>query len=139
MNRPWVYICPFSLEPSSHFPPHPTPLGCHRTLASGSLRHKANSHCLFILHAVMHMFQCYSLNSPSRLNIQIPSTSNLRRTASSNSLAKKLVPDLKTGVCFACRLAAKIRQLCAATDWKLKSASAMGRKMISKRKQQRAD
>ena len=88
---------------------------------------------------VMYMFQCYSLNSPSHLNTQISSTSNLRRTASSNSLAKKLVLDLKTRVCFACRLAAKIRQLYAATDWKLMSASAMGRKMISERKQQRAD
>ena len=63
MNRPWVYICPFSLEPSSHFPPHPTPLGCHRTLALGSLHHTANSRCLLILHMVMHMFQRYSLKS----------------------------------------------------------------------------
>ena len=92
-----------------------------------------------ILHMVMYMFQCYSLNSPSHLNTQISSTSNWQRTASSNSLANKLVLDLKTRMCFACRLAAKIRQLYAATGWKLMFASAMGRKMISERKQQRAD
>ena len=25
-------LCPLLLEPSSHLPSHPTPLGCHRTL-----------------------------------------------------------------------------------------------------------
>ena len=32
MNQSQVYICPFRLEPLSHFSPHPTPLGCHRAL-----------------------------------------------------------------------------------------------------------
>ena len=29
-NQSWVYICPFSLDPPSHLPSHPTPLGCYR-------------------------------------------------------------------------------------------------------------
>ena len=29
---PQVYICPLPLEPPSHLPPCPTPLGCHRAL-----------------------------------------------------------------------------------------------------------
>jgi len=32
MNQPLVYIHPLPLEPLSHLPSHPTPLGCHRTL-----------------------------------------------------------------------------------------------------------
>ena len=31
MNQSQLDICPLSLEPSSHLPPYPTPLGCHRT------------------------------------------------------------------------------------------------------------
>ena len=113
---------------------------CMQSTGSQRVRHNERpNNKKSILHMVMHMFHRYSLNSPSCLNTQISSTSNLWRTAPSNSLAKKLVPDLKTRVCFACPLAAKIRQLYAATDWKLMSASAMGRKMISERKQQRAD
>ena len=30
VNQLLVYICPLPLEPPSHLPPHPTPLGCHR-------------------------------------------------------------------------------------------------------------
>ena len=30
--QPQVYICPFLLEPPSHLPPNPTPLGWHRAL-----------------------------------------------------------------------------------------------------------
>ena len=37
MNQPWVYIYPLSLETSSHVPPHPIPLGCHRALDLRSL------------------------------------------------------------------------------------------------------
>ena len=37
MNQPWVYIYPLSLETSSHIPPHPIPLGCHRALDLRSL------------------------------------------------------------------------------------------------------
>ena len=44
-------------------PPHPTPLGCHRSPAWGSLRLTSNSHQLSVLHTVTHMFHCYSLNS----------------------------------------------------------------------------
>ena len=32
MNQPQVYTCPAPLEPLSHLPSHPTPLGCHRAL-----------------------------------------------------------------------------------------------------------
>ena len=44
------YLRPLSLEPPSHFPPHPTPLGCHRALGLSSLCHLANSHWLSILY-----------------------------------------------------------------------------------------
>ena len=37
MNQPKVYLCPPILEPSSHLLPYPTPLGCHRAPALGSL------------------------------------------------------------------------------------------------------
>ena len=39
----------------------PTPLGCHRAPIY-LLCHTADSHGLSILHMVMYMFQCYSLN-----------------------------------------------------------------------------
>ena len=58
-----IYISPFPIEPSSHLPPHPTPLGCHRALALSSLHHTTNSHWLSILHMVMYMFPCYFLIS----------------------------------------------------------------------------
>ena len=32
VNQPLVYIYSLPLEPLSHTPPHPTPLGCHRVL-----------------------------------------------------------------------------------------------------------
>ena len=35
-----------ALEPSSHLPPQPTSLDCHKTLALSSLHHTANSHWL---------------------------------------------------------------------------------------------
>ena len=63
MNQPKVHLCPPILEPSSHLLPYPTPLGCHRAPALGSLHHTANSHWLSILHMVMCMFPCCSLNS----------------------------------------------------------------------------
>ena len=56
-----IYICPFPIEPSSHLPPHPTLLGCHRAPDLSSLHHTANFHLLSILHMVMYMFPCYSL------------------------------------------------------------------------------
>ena len=63
MNYPEVYICPLHLEPPSHLPPHPIPLGCHRALALGSMCHTANSNWLSILYTLMYMCQCYSLKS----------------------------------------------------------------------------
>ena len=44
MNQPQVYVCCLSLEPSCHFLPHPTPLGCHRAPTLSSLRHTENCH-----------------------------------------------------------------------------------------------
>ena len=32
ISQPQVYVCPLPLEPLSHLPTHPTPLGCHRAL-----------------------------------------------------------------------------------------------------------
>ena len=60
-------IRPFPFKPPSHLPLHPTPLGCHRALGLGSLHHTANSHQLSVLHMVMYMFQCHSLNSSQPL------------------------------------------------------------------------
>ena len=54
MNQSWVYVCPIPLEPPSHLPPHPTPLGCHRALGLSSLHHTANSHRLSILNVAMY-------------------------------------------------------------------------------------
>ena len=50
-------------HPHTHLPPHPTRWGCHRAPGLSSLHHAANSLWLFILHMVMCMFQCYSINS----------------------------------------------------------------------------
>ena len=44
-ERLTVYKCLLPLEPSSHFPPHSTPLGCLRALGLSSLSHIANAHC----------------------------------------------------------------------------------------------
>ena len=41
-----IDIYPFSLEPLSHLPPHPTPLDCHRAPDLSSLHHTANLHWL---------------------------------------------------------------------------------------------
>ena len=54
---------PLPLEPPSNLPPHPTPLGCHRAPALGSLHHTANFHWLSLLHLVMFMFQCICFNA----------------------------------------------------------------------------
>ena len=63
MNWPQVYMCPLPLEPPLNLPPHPTPLGCHRALDVGSLRHAANVHWLSVLQTVMYLFQCNSHKS----------------------------------------------------------------------------
>ena len=39
MNQPYACMCPLPLEPPSHLPPHPTPLGCYRVLGLKSLHH----------------------------------------------------------------------------------------------------
>ena len=41
-----IDIYPFSLEPLSHLPPHPTPLDCNRAPDLSSLHHIVNSHWL---------------------------------------------------------------------------------------------
>ena len=56
-----MYLLP--LEPPSHLPPHPTPLGCHRAPTLSSLLHTANSHWLSILYMVVCIFQCDFFNS----------------------------------------------------------------------------
>ena len=61
-----IHMSPHTLQPPSHFPSHSTPLGCHRASGLSSLGHSANPHWLSILHRVMYMFQCDSLN-PSHL------------------------------------------------------------------------
>ena len=48
---------PALLNPCSHLPPHPIPLGCPRAQALDSLHHTSNFHRLSVLHMVMHMFQ----------------------------------------------------------------------------------
>ena len=65
MNQPQVYICPPILNPTSHLPPHPVPLGCPRALALGALLHASNLHWSPILHMAIYMFQFYSLKSSS--------------------------------------------------------------------------
>ena len=58
-----IYIYPLSLELPFFLPPHLSYLGCYRALDMSSLHHTAISTGCVILHTVMYMFQCYSLNS----------------------------------------------------------------------------
>ena len=68
-------LCPLPLEPPSHLPPHPTPLGRPRAPGLSSLPHNANSHWLSTLHMVMYvsmlLFQviCPSLSFPHCIHI----------------------------------------------------------------------
>ena len=48
-------------EPSSHLPPHTSPLVCTRAPALSALLHASNLHWSSILHLVIHVFQCYTL------------------------------------------------------------------------------
>ena len=50
-------------EPPIHLLPYSIPLGCPRAPALCALLHASNLHWSFILHMVIYMFQCYSLNS----------------------------------------------------------------------------
>ena len=52
-----------SLEPPSHLPPHPIPLGCPSTPALSALFHAPNLDWWSISHMVIYMFQCYPLKS----------------------------------------------------------------------------
>ena len=61
-----IHMSPPSWNPS-HLPPHPIPLGCHRTPALGYLCHTANSHWPSILYMVIYRFQWYSLRSSHTL------------------------------------------------------------------------
>ena len=71
-------LCPLSLEPPSHLPPHPTPLGRPRAPGLSSLPHTANSHWLSTLHMVMYvsllLFQviCPSLSFPHCIHKSLP-------------------------------------------------------------------
>ena len=59
----YVFMCPPILNPPSHLPPHPIPLGCPRAPALDALLHASNLDWSPVLHMVMYMFQCYSLKS----------------------------------------------------------------------------
>ena len=63
-----IYMRPPPLKPFSHFPSCPSPLGCHRPLALGSVCRTPNSYWLSTLHMAMNMFQCYSLKSSHLLS-----------------------------------------------------------------------
>ena len=52
-----LYVCPLPLEPQSRIRPHPTPLGCQRALALGSLCHTAGFRWLSTLYMVICTFQ----------------------------------------------------------------------------------
>ena len=64
MNQPRVYMCPLLLNTR---PPHPIPLGCPSALALSDLFHASNLDRSSVSQMVIHMFQCYSLKSPSRI------------------------------------------------------------------------
>ena len=57
-----IHMSTPSWTPLPSPPPHPTPLGCHRALGWTPCV-IANSHLPSVLHMVMYMFPCYSLNS----------------------------------------------------------------------------
>ena len=67
MNQLRVYTRPLPREPLSHFPVHPTLLGCLRPQGSGSLHHTENPPWLSISYKIMHMFPSCSLSSSHSL------------------------------------------------------------------------
>ena len=80
MNQPQVYICPLPPKhPSSHLPPHPTLLACHRAPGWAPCCHTENSRSLSILRKVMYVFPRYSPN-----------------------LSHSPLPPLRPQVCFLC-------------------------------------
>ena len=46
-----------------HLSSHPIPLGCPRAPAMCALFHVSNWHWSSVLHMIIYMFQCYSVNS----------------------------------------------------------------------------
>ena len=60
MSQPWVYTCPFPLEPPSHLPPHPTPFSV--TEQQAELPASYSKFPLTVLHMAMHVFPRHSLN-----------------------------------------------------------------------------
>ena len=59
MNKSQIQICPLPPETPPDFPPHPTPLGCHRALGWAPCVGTAAFHQLSILHMVMYIYPCY--------------------------------------------------------------------------------
>ena len=55
----------YRCERPSNIPPHPIPLGCPGARALGALLHALNLHWSSILHMVVYLFQCCSLNHPT--------------------------------------------------------------------------
>ena len=51
------------LEPPSHLPPHPIPLGHPSAPALSTLSHALNLDWRSVSHRIIYMFQCYSLRS----------------------------------------------------------------------------
>ena len=51
------------LNPSSHLPPHPIPLGHPSAPALSILSHASNLDWWSVSHMIIYMFQCYSLKS----------------------------------------------------------------------------
>ena len=52
-------------EPPSQLPPHPIPLGHPSAPALSTLSHASNLDWWSVSHMTIHMFQCYSLKSPT--------------------------------------------------------------------------
>ena len=54
-----VHVFPI-LNPPSHFPPHPIPLGHPSAPAPSILYHVSNLDWRFVSHMIIYMFQCHS-------------------------------------------------------------------------------
>ena len=78
ISHTYTYVSSL-LNIASHLPPHPISLKLSQNTGLGSLFHTGNSHLLSILHTVMYMFSCYSLN-----------------------LSYSFLPQLCPQVCFLC-------------------------------------
>ena len=57
-----VHVFPI-LNPPSHLPPHPIPLGHPSAPALSTLSHELNLEWWSVSHMIMYVFQCYSLKS----------------------------------------------------------------------------